>query len=349
MGSRRFTTPERQQIGGDAHLMSPPSVMRKHSVSRSQMYEFKRRYAKGSPMRTKKARGPRPLLSESDMAKLDTIARRNKRATLQKVTNLFSSRVKPASPSTIRRRLQDLGRNAYLAKRKPLLKPEHLRAHRRWVRETAHRNMHTVMWTDEAQMCTNPKGQVWVRCLRSERYQNDTLAPRFAKEHTFMVWAAIWHGGRTPLIRLDLSQSRSKGGGFNSDLYIEQVLRPVLKPAYDRLRRSWRGYGRSPVVMEDNSRIHLAEKCEAERMRLGIPTIFHPPNSPDLNPIEHVWAELKRRIRNLETRPRSEEELWEACQKVWEEIPINFINKVVHSMYYRRRAVQRARGGATRW
>lgn len=329
--------------------MSPSSVMRKHNVSRSQMYEFKRRYANGSPMRTKKAKGPRPLLSESDLAKLDTIARRNKRATLQKVTNLFSSRVKHASKSTIRRRLKDLGRNAYLAKRKPLLKPEHLRARRRWVRETAHRDMRTIMFTDEAQMCSLPKGQVWVRCLRSERYQNDALAPRFAKDHSFMVWGCIWHGGRSPLIRLDLSESQSKKGGFNSDLYIEQILRPVLKPAYDRLRRSWRGYGRNPVVMEDNSRIHLAEKCEAERMRLGIPTIFHPANSPDLNPIEHVWAELKRRIRALERRPRSEQELWEAAQQVWEEIPIEFINKVVDSMYYRRRAVRKARGGATRW
>jgi transposase len=31
--------------------------------------------------------------------------------------------------------------------------------------------------------------------------------------------------------------------------------------------------------------------------QIGIPLFDHPPNSPDLNPIEKVWGEMKRRMR----------------------------------------------------
>ncbi|KLT40280.1 hypothetical protein CC85DRAFT_249738 [Cutaneotrichosporon oleaginosum] len=82
---------------------------------------------------------------------------------------------------------------------------------------------------------------------------------------------------------------------------------------------------------------------------LGLPTLFHPPNSPDLNPIEHVLAELKRRLKLLPTRPRSVSELWEAAQHVWEEIPQDFIDKCIDSMKARRKALRSNFGGATRY
>jgi transposase len=299
-------------------------------------------------MRTKKPKGRPQTLGRAEIAKLDKISRHNKRATLQEVTNVFASSTRHLSTRAVRGYLQRLGRFAHPAKRKPLLSLAHVRARRRWIRETTHRDVNSFMFTDEAQMVACPKKAIWVRCLRSERYQPECLAARFAKEHGFHVWGAIWHGGRSPLVKLDLSQSKSKRGGFNSQLYIEQVLRPVLKPCYDRLRRQWKGYG-EPVAMEDNSRVRNSAASSAERRRLGIKTIYHPPNSPDLNPIEHVWAALKRAIRSRPERARSEDELWAAVQEEWEKIDQSFIDRCIDSMYERRRALQKARGWSTRW
>lgn len=160
-----------------------------------------------------------------------------------------------------------------------------------------------------------------------------------------MVWGAIYHGGRGPLIRLQMPEK----GGFAAEQYISQILRPVLKPLYTRVRTHWRGYDDRVVVIEDNAPSHASGISEATRDELGIPTLPHPPRSPDLNPIEHVWAELKRRINMLPTRPRSKEELWEAAQHVWQEIPQTFIDKVIDSMPYRRNAVRKNRGYHTRW
>jgi hypothetical protein len=44
-----------------------------------------------------------------------------------------------------------------------------------------------------------------------------------------------------------------------------------------------------------------------------------PPQSPDLNPIEIVWDELDRRVK--ENQPTSAQHMWELLQDCWKSIP----------------------------
>jgi hypothetical protein len=62
-----------------------------------------------------------------------------------------------------------------------------------------------------------------------------------------------------------------------------------------------------------------------------------------LNPIEHLWDEIQRRLN--EEQPK----LSVAFQRVWARIPIVFINRLVNSMYRRCAAVINAGGGHTRY
>ncbi len=52
----------------------------------------------------------------------------------------------------------------------------------------------------------------------------------------------------------------------------------------------------------------------------GCEVMVWPPQSPDLNPIEHLWNHLKRKLGEYEEPPREIQELWERVQKEWDNI-----------------------------
>jgi len=77
-------------------------------------------------------------------------------------------------------------------------------------------------------------------------------------------------------------------------LYIEKVLAPTLSPG--------------DVVVLDNLGSHKGKAARAAVRARGAHLIFLPPYSPDLNPIEQVFAKLKHMMRNAQAR--SVEDTW---------------------------------------
>ena len=65
--------------------------------------------------------------------------------------------------------------------------------------------------------------------------------------------------------------------------YVEQVLAPTLAPG--------------DVVILDNLGSHKGQAARAAIRKVGAHMIFLPPYSPDLNPIEQVFAKLKHFLR----------------------------------------------------
>lgn len=60
-------------------------------------------------------------------------------------------------------------------------------------------------------------------------------------------------------------------------------------------------------------------------------TFTWPPNSPDINIIEHAWAELVQRIKNHYPQPQTNDELWQAIQEEW--YSPSFNHYIVNSLY----------------
>ena len=76
---------------------------------------------------------------------------------------------------------------------------------------------------------------------------------------------------------------------------------------------------------------------------------FWPSNSPDLNPIEHVWAMLEKALEQKRHSINNIDELREQLELEWKNIDIEALNNLVQSMPRRIEAVIDARGGITRY
>ena len=73
-------------------------------------------------------------------------------------------------------------------------------------------------------------------------------------------------------------------------------------------------------LVQDNSPIHTSRVVRDWFQRHPEITLLpHPPRSPDLNPIEHVWAAMTRRMRANPACHSSDEVIADARQ-AWEEI-----------------------------
>jgi transposase len=78
-------------------------------------------------------------------------------------------------------------------------------------------------------------------------------------------------------------------------------------------------------------------------------TFPHPPQSPDMNPIEHVWKQLKVLVNKHHICPQNVDLLWVALQDEWLKIDNDFINSLIDSMPHHVQALYCAHGGSTKY
>ena len=137
-----------------------------------------------------------------------------------------------------------------------------------------------------------------------------------------MVWGAISFGKKYPLVKI-------KDSKLTGQRYTEEILQPHLSKHLNYLQQYGQRHAR---VVEDGAPVHCRKCDRVVRRQLRIVSLDHPAYSPDLNPIENLWAILKRRIKRPPRIPTSEEELWEAIQQEWQAIPVSIVNKSILSM-----------------
>jgi len=70
-----------------------------------------------------------------------------------------------------------------------------------------------------------------------------------------------------------------------------------------------------------------------------------PPQSPDLNPIEHLWHHINIQLAKHETTAKGVWEIWERAAEVWNDIEPGVCQNLIESMLRRVEAVIKAKGG----
>jgi transposase len=279
------------------------------------------------------------ILTKRDNRHLVNDVKKNRRATLQDITNNAPSNV---SKGTIRSTLHELGMNSRIVAKKPFINLENQAKRLAFARE--HEKMTVddwkhVLWTDESSFETG-KNTRQVRVWRSpsERFHSSCLAPSFKSgRQTVMVWGCFMWGKRGPLVIMPK-------GSIDGAKYIEVMEEALLDFWMEQSEE--RGF---VVLQEDNAPIHTCKQAKRWRELRDIVSLTWPPNSPDLNPIEHAWYLIKCVVQKMNPRPMTLPSLKEAIKKAWEEYDMDIMDRLVGSMPDRIAAVIKAHGGSTKY
>ncbi len=110
-------------------------------------------------------------------------------------------------------------------------------------------------------------------------------------------------------------------GAVNGDIFeafVGQVLVPDLRPG--------------DVVIMDNLSSHKRRRVRELIEDAGAHLVFLPAYSPDLNPIELIFAKVKQLLRSMACRTR--DALWNAMQAVLDQVtPSDALNRYKHCGY----------------
>ena len=177
-------------------------------------------------------------------------------------------------------------------------------------------------------------GRVRVGRLPGERLRSDLVIPTVqAGGGSVLVWGAIWGDGRHVFCIVPAT--------VNAVVY-RRILEQFLHRYSDRLPENW-------ILQDDNAPPHRAHIVDEFKRDAGIRSLPWPARSPHLNPIEHVWDYLGRRVQEQQLPAANAAELSDRLRGAWREMPFDFVRKLIASMTRRVEAVVLARGGHTRY
>jgi transposase len=153
---------------------------------------------------------------------------------------------------------------------------------------------------------------------------------------SLMLWGCMMSKGVGYSCRLN--------GCLDSDLYC-QILKGEL---LDTL--SWYQMNIYDIwYQQDNAPAHTSRATKEVFRELGLAVLDWPSNSPDLNPIEHMWVHLKRQLNKYPNEPEGVNELWERVELEWGKITAETCRTLIHSMPDRLAAVIKAKGKYTKY
>ena len=281
-------------------------------------------------------------LSQRDRRKIVRMVNQKNLENAEKINReLKSSTHIDVHTDTIRRALRSEGYFACNKRKKPLLSVAHRKARvdfaKTYVSWTVE-DWKRVIFSDETKV--NIYGSDGNRyCWKqrgSELNQNHVIPTVKFGGGSIMVWSCFsFHGvGYEKLIL----------GTMNSDLYIS-----ILEDEYLATLEFYNLDASETYFQHDNDPKHTSRKTRKWLQDNQIDVLQWPSQSPDLNPIENLWFQVKARLAKYSTAPKSAHELWERFVTEWRAIPRERCENLIRSMPRRIQAVLKAKGGPTKY
>jgi transposase len=285
----------------------------------------------------KTSTGRHRLLSPRDERQVFLSVRREPTTRPSTLTRIANRKV---SVWTIRRSLHRGGLHPAKMKRKPRLTAAQRKARLEWAMEYAKKPRDFwdhVIFSDESSFHTNEalKGKVVWR-FAHEELQSPFVQPvtKFGG-HKLQVWGCVTSQG--------VGWACSLPEGIDSDTYLV-ILKNELQWTISLYFKEFNGV----VFQQDGAGPHRANVVKNYLKLQKYSVLPWPAHSPDLSPIENLWANLKKRLEEKHGEiPKTK--LWEVVDEEWEETSKEYCKNLFASMPDRIQAVINARGGYTKY
>ena len=309
------------------------SVLKCH---RSTIYNLiKKKKKTGSVQNLQKSGRPKSTSKREDNL-IKRMSIRNRRFGSRQLANEFNLSMAPSiiSSRTVRRRLIEQGLKSCRAKRKPLLSIKARKKRLEWAKNHLEIDWNNVVFSDESRFNLVSDRPILVRRRTGEAFKPECLSSTVKHGGGgVMVWGCFSIKGVGKLHKVQ--------GTINSDHYLK-ILKYCAVPSMQHLYP-----GGDCFFQQDNATCHTSKKVTQWFSENNINVISWPGNSPDMNPIEHVWDYIDRKICNQNFN--NLDELYNEIQRIWFSIPHDFIKSLIDSMTRRLNALIAARGGTTKY
>ena len=96
------------------------------------------------------------------------------------------------------------------------------------------------------------------------------------------------------------------------------------------------------TFMQDNAPVHTSVSNKKFLQDSGVNVLPWPGQSPDLNPIENLWAYRKHQVGGMHFS--NTDELFSKLESVWNSNPLHYVRKLIDSMPVRCKMVRNRYG-----
>lgn len=266
-------------------------------VSKQSIRLFLKRFMERGTIARKPGSGLVLKLSSSVLQIIEDAMQEDDETTATQLQAKLASQGVYVSLSTILRNRRQLGwiyrGSAYCQ----LIRNENKQKRLEWAHTNIHNSFDDVIWSDESSIQLDCHRRY---CCRKEG-ERPRPKPRPKHATKVHVWAGISKKGPTGICIFE--------GIMDATLYCQILTRTLLPFLQEKFPYSHK-------FMQDNDPKHCSRAAQAFYSEVGINWWRTPPESPDLNPIENLWHELKDYLRGV-IKPKTKQELIDGITTFW--------------------------------
>ena len=280
-------------------------------------------------------RGRKRKVSAKLARKICREVNNNPRTTTKAVVENLDQVGMKVSRSTIERVLHRGGLHARRPRKTPLLRKRHLKARLAFARGHMKEDpsfWSTILWSDETKLeLFGHMDAEYVWRKKGEAYKPKNTVPTVKHGGgNIMLWGCFSSSGTGNLVKVQ--------GIMKKEDYIS-ILEKNVKESAERLQliNNWK-------FQQDNDPKHTAKIVKKWFRENNVDVLEWPSQSPDLNPIENLWRELKSRV--MARKPTNLTQLEAFAKEEWANIPQTTCRKLVDTYKNRLEAVIKNKGYA---